>query len=80
MSYKVFVDENSHHADESERWLQGESESYEAALAACRRIIDEFLASNHRVGMKAGELLELYSLFGEDPFIVPDDGPRWFSG
>ena len=80
MSYKVFIDENAHHGDESERWLQGEAESYESALAACHRIIDEFLASNHRAGMTADDLFKLYSLFGEDPFIVPDDGAQRFSG
>ena len=80
MGYKVFIDENSHYMDESERWLQGEVESYEAALATCRRIIDGFLAANYGAGMTADELFKLYTFFGEDPFIVPDDGVQRFSG
>ena len=80
MSYKVFIDENSHYMDESERWLQGEAESYEEALATCRRIVDEFLALNHRPGMTVAALFELYTLFGEDPFIVPDEAVERFSG
>ena len=43
-------------------------------MAACQRIVDEFLAAQYRPGMSAVDLFQLYTLFGEDPFIR-DDGP-----
>jgi len=71
MSFKVLVDDNFHYQDKSERYVQGEYESYEAALAACKMIVDQYLASAFKVGMIAAELYHSYVLFGEDPFIVP---------
>ena len=78
-SYTVWVDENSHYMDSSERYRHGEFPDYESALAACRRIVDEFLAANLRPGMTAERLYKLYTLFGEDPFIVPGRSERLFS-
>lgn len=71
MSYKVLVDDNFHYQDESERYALGEFESYELAEIACRRIVDDFLRSHYREGMTDDELYNIYTSFGEDPFIVP---------
>lgn len=74
-SYRVLVHENSHYMDEAERYLAGEYESCEAAISECRCIVDTFLAASYRPSMSAGELMELYTMFGEDPFIAsPDPG------
>jgi hypothetical protein len=70
MSFTVFVDDNFHYMDEDERYKLGEYETLDAALAACRGIVDEFLATNHKPGMSADELLAQYKGFGEDPFIM----------
>ena len=73
--YKVLVDENSHYMDEAERYLAGEYGTCEAAICECRRIVDSFLIASYRPSMPAGELMELYTTFGEDPFIAsPDRG------
>jgi hypothetical protein len=45
----------------------------EEAVAACRKIVDDWLESSYEPGMTAEKLYELYVSFGEDPFIVPTD-------
>lgn len=81
MSFKVLVDDNYHHMDESERYELGEFKTWEAAVAASKQIVDEFLVSSYRPGMTAKELYEGYVGFGEDPFIVSvtttDDSRRF---
>jgi hypothetical protein len=79
MSFKVFVDDNYHYQDESERYEQGEYESYEAAVAACKLIVDQYLAGAFKEGMNAAELYKSYVSFGEDPFVVPNPEGVLFS-
>ena len=77
--YTVLVDENSHEQDETERYEHGTFATYDEAVAACQRIVDEFLALQYRPGMAADDLYRLYTMFGEDPFIRsdgPDGDPR----
>ena len=73
MSYKVFVDDNFHYMDQEHRYSFGEFDTFEAAVAACQRIVDEFLEEAYKPGMKAEELYQVYIGFGEDPFIVRGD-------
>ncbi len=68
--YQVLVDDNFHYMDEEERTEHGEFETLEAAIAACRRIVDDFLLSNCKPGMSADGLYQYYTGFGTDPFIV----------
>ncbi|HVF99576.1 MAG TPA: hypothetical protein VND68_07045, partial [Chloroflexia bacterium] len=71
--YRVLVNENSHYMDEAERYPAGEYGSCEAAMSKCRHIVDSFLVASYRPSMTAGQLLELYTTFGEDPFIASAD-------
>ena len=71
MSFTVFVDDNSHHQDESERYKEGDYESYSEAIAVCKGIVDQYLIGAHKEGMTASELYESYTSFGDDPFVVP---------
>jgi hypothetical protein len=43
--YTVFIDDNFHYMDESERYKHGEFDDCESAVAACKRIVDEFLST-----------------------------------
>jgi hypothetical protein len=70
MAYVVFVGDNFHYMDETERSKLGEFDTCEAAQAACRKIVDEFLLANHKPGQSAAELYGTYRDFGDDPFIV----------
>ena len=77
--YTVFVDDNFHYMDESERYTLGHFATYEKAVAAAKRIVDKFLAAQHKRGMSAEELLKKYKTFGQDPYIVPNDREPGFS-
>ena len=68
--YKVMVDDNFHYMEEDERRERGIYGSVEEALAACRNVVDAWLAANYKSGMSSAELIEQYKSFGDDPFIV----------
>jgi hypothetical protein len=74
--YKIVVADNFHYMDEAEYRQGGVYDSYEAAVATCREIVDRSLAGRRKPGMSADELYDIYKSFGEDPFIVAlDDAP-----
>ncbi len=77
--YEVYVDDNFHYMDENERYRLGAFETCEEAMAACRKIVDEFLEKGYKKGMSFKELYEGYIGFGEDPFIISDDKACFFS-
>ncbi|OKO82496.1 hypothetical protein [Bradyrhizobium sp. AS23.2] len=72
MGYQVLIDDNFHYQDESERVKHGVFATPEEAVAACRSIVDEYLSGAFKPGMTADALFESYTMFGEDPFVVPD--------
>jgi hypothetical protein len=67
----VYVDDNFHYMDESERYEAGKFATKEQALDVCRKIVDEYLLSAFEQGMEQKELYQSYASFGDDP---------WFSG
>lgn len=69
MNFTVRVRENSHYMDESEAYTIGPFATYEEAEAACRKIVDDFLAANRKPGQSADALFSLYTMFGEDPSV-----------
>ena len=70
--YTVQVDDNSHYMDEDERSTLGEYETWDEAVAAAKKVVDDFLSENHKPGMIAGDLYTCYTMFGEDPFVLGD--------
>ncbi|HEY2115347.1 MAG TPA: hypothetical protein VGJ51_09665 [Candidatus Angelobacter sp.] len=75
--YTVFVDDNFHYMDESERYKLAEFDDCASAVTACKKIVDEFLT---RCGAKTDtELYNLYLTFGEDPWISSQDSECKFS-
>jgi hypothetical protein len=75
--YTVCVDDNYHHGEESYRYKAGTYTDCESAIAACRKIVDEFLAA--RGDDQKQDLFDSYRQFGEDPFIVTSDKNCVFS-
>ena len=69
MIYKVMVDDNYDYMDLEKRYTQGEYETFEAAIDACKKIVDQWLASSYKPGMSAEELCSAYKNFGLDPWI-----------
>lgn len=78
MSYTVHVDDNFHYQDESERYTAGSYETYDRAVAECRKIVDRSLTELFTRGMSADELMKQYAMFGEDPWISGDSGDDRF--
>jgi len=74
MAFKVMVDDNFHYQDEDERYTYGEFDTLEAAVDACKKIVDEYLRSAYKPGMTAEELYASYQMFGEDPWVSGADG------
>jgi hypothetical protein len=77
--FEVFVDDNFHYQDESERYKYGEYETYEAAVEACKQIVDGELLHVYQSSMSAADLYYSYTSFGEDPFIRPSQPKERFS-
>ena len=77
--YTVYVDDNFHYMDESERYKLGIYEGCASAIAACKGIVDEFLLDGYKKGVTEAQLHKGYLLFGEDPFIIADDPDCKFS-
>lgn len=75
--YIVYVNDNFHYMDESERYKLGEFDDCQSAMAACKRIVDEFLEKTASVS--TDELFEQYTTFGEDPWILSKDKDCKFS-
>jgi hypothetical protein len=67
--FVVMVDDNFNYMDEDARYCLGEFDTEAEALAAARRVVDEFLNENYTPGMTAEKLYEGYVSFGEDPWI-----------
>ena len=78
--YVVIVDDNFHHMDEGEQYELGEFESCEAAIAACKKVVDDFLISTLKPHHSYEELWKLYTAFGDDAFIANPDRDCRFSG
>jgi hypothetical protein len=77
-SYTVFVDDNYHYMDESERYRLGEFPDCTAAVAACKQIVEEFF-STCDLNTTDAELYHQYVSFGEDPWVKSDDPGCKFS-
>lgn len=72
MPVTVLVTDNFHYMDEGSNYKLGSFDTLEIAVAACQRVVDEYLASAHRPGISAGELYGSYVMFGEDPYVVAE--------
>lgn len=76
--YVVYVDDNFHYMDESERYKLAEFDDCQSAIAACKQIVDEFLNGCDQK-IDAAERFKEYTMFGEDPWISSDDPNCKFS-
>jgi hypothetical protein len=77
MTYAVFVDDNFHYQDESERYCAGRFATAEEALAKCREIVRESVEHCRKPGMTADEIYKSYVSFGDDPFIKGVEFSAW---
>ncbi|MBL9176800.1 MAG: hypothetical protein JNM65_01980 [Verrucomicrobiaceae bacterium] len=68
--FTLFIDDNFHYMDESERTFGGVFDSYEAALLRAGEIVERSLQELFQPGMNAEMLYQHYVMFGEDPWIL----------
>ncbi|MBT5109663.1 MAG: hypothetical protein HOM25_13365 [Rhodospirillaceae bacterium] len=68
--YTVIVDDNFHYMDEEHRYEHGEFSTYERAVAACKKIVDEELQDMLKQGIKPEDLSATWALYGSDPYII----------
>ena len=78
--YTVRVSDNFHYMDEEEVYDLAEFDSCEEAMAACRKVVDDFLLSTYEPGMNAERLWWLFTSFGDDAYIIGPDTRCRFSG
>ena len=69
--YSVVIDDNWHYMDMEHRLKFGPYSTAEEAVAACRKIVDDWLELYKEPGMTTEALYERYVCFGPDPFVVP---------
>jgi len=79
MKYIVFVDDNFHHMDESQRYKLGEYDSCSEAIDECMKIVDEFIDKAYDDKISYQDLYSGYTMYGEDPFIITEDKECKFS-
>lgn len=77
--FAVLVDDNFHHQDESQRYKLGEFDDLDAAIAACKCVVDDYLDSVREPGIKTEAMYRSYTMFGEDPFVVGSEQAVPFS-
>jgi hypothetical protein len=77
MRYQVTISDNFHYMDEAEYLPGGEFDTYAEALARAHALVDDSLRANWEAGMSPDDLMARYVMFGEDPFIVPAEPPRF---
>ncbi len=79
MPFEVFVDDNFHPMNESERDQKGRFATYEEAVAVAQRLVEASVEAQYRDGMTEEQLWDQYSDFGEDPFVRPSPLEGYFS-
>ena len=81
-SYTVLINENSHYMDKTHQYKHGDFDTCQAAITACKQIVDDFLRSSlqsPKSQESQDELWTLYTTFGDDPFILTTDADCRFS-
>jgi hypothetical protein len=78
-TYKVLVDDNYHYMDPDARYTVGDFNGCDAALTACKKIVNDYLLSTYTPGIAAEALWQNYATFGPDPFIANNDHQCRFS-
>jgi hypothetical protein len=71
--YRVMVDDNFEYMDEDARWELGEYATFEEAVAASKKMVEDFF-SDAEPGQTAKQLYDGYVMFGDDPWIIEFGG------
>jgi hypothetical protein len=77
--YKVLVDDNYHHGNESDRYTAGSFTSLEEAIDKCKEITVKSLEDFYEEGISPEKLSAQWALFGDDPYVFGGSGAVPFS-
>ena len=77
--YKIYVDDNYHYMDKSERYSVGSYDSLEEAVNKCKEITIKSLKGFYEKGITPETLSAQWAMFGEDPYVFGGDGTIPFS-
>lgn len=72
--FLVVVEENFRYHNRPERYVKGAYQDCEAAIAVCKKMIDDFLLKIQGVRKKEEELWEYYMKWGEEPWVFEEKG------
>jgi hypothetical protein len=77
--FKIFVDDNFHYMDESERYAAGSYNSLEEAIGQCKELTIKSLKDLYEKGITPEKLQTQWLMFGEDPYVFGGSGAVPFS-
>ena len=77
--YTVCAYSSFHLMGDAEKYVLGEFGDCASAVAACKKIVDDFLLSIGESGNSPETLLEEYASSGPEPYVESDDPACWFS-
>ena len=71
MKFHLKIYDNAHYMVESAAYNHGQYETYQDAVVAAKTIVRKYFIENSKSKLTAGDLLEQYHLYGEDPVVLP---------
>ena len=71
MNYYIKIYDNYNYMEESDAYIDAYFETYEQALQKAKFIVQRSISEFYKPTMTADELLAQYSMYGEDPAIIP---------
>ncbi len=80
VEWRVYVEDRERYADADGRRLHGSYASAESARAEARQVVERSLQELAGPAHTAASLFQLWSLYGQDAFLVPDNPEDPFSG
>lgn len=73
MKFHLKIFDNNHHWDEASSYDHGEYETYEEAVIAAKKIVEEFFIGKCHSNRTADDLMASFAMYGEEPVVFPDE-------
>lgn len=73
MKFHIRIFDKYHHWDEASTYDHGSYETYEEAVIAAKKIVEEFFSGECKPGKTSGDLMASFAMYGEDPVVIPEE-------
>lgn len=70
--FTLYVDDNFNYMDTTSRYKVGTYKTWEEAVAKAKQIVEECILPSVEDGRSPEEAYRLYTMFGEEPWILGD--------